>query len=183
MKLVIDFIFRPKTSYPDSWKPAFVAMQLGFLAGALGLLLRDLFIIYTIENWELVVLTELAFGVVVGIGFLLHTLGRAALGVLIACLGGIGSATAFLILLGWNGYFHLWYLNLAILLIAVPINIWIKSCLALSFISLYVFMFFFYSNVQPIVAADEIVLQLIAISNIVGSLLMLVKVWMINPKV
>ena len=173
MKLVIDFIFRPKTSYPDSWKPAFVAMQLGFLAGALGLLLRDLFIIYTIENWELVVLTELAFGVVVGIGFLLHTLGRAALGVLIACLGGIGSATAFLILLGWNGYFHLWYLNLAILLIAVPINIWIKSCLALSFISLYVFMFFFYSNVQPIVAADEIVLQLIAISNIVGSLLML----------
>ena len=50
MKLVIDFIFRPKTSYPDSWKPAFVAMQLGFLAGALGLLLRDLFIIYTIEN-------------------------------------------------------------------------------------------------------------------------------------
>ena len=173
MKLLFDFIFRPRPSYPDSWKPAFVAMQLGFLAGALGLILRDLFIIYTIENWKVVVFTELAFGLIVGLGFFLHTMGRAAFGVLIACLGGIGSATAFLVLLGWNGYFHLWYLNLAVLLIAVPINIWIKSCLASSFISVYVFMFFFYSNAQPIVAADEVVLQLIAMSNIIGSLLML----------
>ena len=99
MKIVIDFIFRPKPSYPDSWKPAFVAMQLGFLAGALGLILRDLFIIYTIENWNVIVLTELAFGAIVGLGFLLHTIGRAALGVVIACLGGVGSATAFLVLL------------------------------------------------------------------------------------
>ena len=44
-------------------------MQLGFLAGAIGLILRDSFIIYTIENWKIIVLSELAFGVVVGIGF------------------------------------------------------------------------------------------------------------------
>ena len=76
MKLLFDFIFRPRPSYPDSWKPAFVAMQLGFLAGALGLILRDLFIIYTIENWKVVVFTELAFGLIVGLGFFLHTMGK-----------------------------------------------------------------------------------------------------------
>jgi hypothetical protein len=44
------FFFKPKPRYPDSWKPAFLAMQLGFIAGAFGLIARDLFFIATVDD-------------------------------------------------------------------------------------------------------------------------------------
>ena len=37
-------IFKPKPRYSDSWKPAFLAMQLGFIAGAVGPIARGLFL-------------------------------------------------------------------------------------------------------------------------------------------
>ena len=170
---LFSFFFTPRASYPDSWKPAFLAMQLGFVAGALGLIARDFFFIATVDDWRPIVYSELAFGAVVGIGFLLHTIGRAESGVLLACLGGIGSATAFIFLVGWNGFFHLWYLNLGILLIAVPIRPVIKWSVAVSFIVLYIIMFFTAPTIPPLVAVDLWVVQIIAISNITGSLFLL----------
>ena len=88
------------------------------VAGAFGLTARDFFIA-TVDDWRPIAYSELAFGAVVGIGSC-FTRSDAQSGVLLACLGGIGSATAFIFLIGWNGFFHLWYLNLGILLIAVP---------------------------------------------------------------
>jgi len=42
--------------------------------------------------------------------------------------------------------FHLWYINLAILLIAVPIRVTLKAILAGLIIILYGGMFFYFSN-------------------------------------
>ena len=148
-------------------------MQLGFIAGAFGLITRDFFFIATVDDWRPIVYSELAFGAVVGIGFLLHTIGRAESGVLLACLGGVGSATAFIFLIGWNGFFHLWYLNLGILLIAVPIRAVIKWSVAVSFIVLYIIIFFTAPTIPPLVAVDLWVVQIKAISNITGSLFLL----------
>ena len=173
IEALFSFFFKPKPRYPDSWKPAFLAMQLGFIAGACGLIARDFFFIAAVDEWRPIVYSELAFGAVVGIGFLLHTIGRAEAGVLLACLGGVGSATAFIFLIGWDGFFHLWYLNLGILLIAVPIRALIKWSVAISFMLLYIIMFFTVPAIQPLIAVDLWVVQIIAISNITGSLFLL----------
>ena len=172
IEALFSFFFKPKPRYPDSWKPAFLAMQLGFIAGACGLIARDFFIA-AVDEWRPIVYSELAFGAVVGIGFLLHTIGRAEAGVLLACLGGVGSATAFIFLIGWDGFFHLWYLNLGILLIAVPIRALIKWSVAISFMLVYIIMFFTVPAIQPLIAVDLWVVQIIAISNITGSLFLL----------
>ena len=129
-----NFFVRPKPSYPDSWKPAFLAMQLGFLAGALAVVIRSLLLFLSIEEWQQIIWWEITFASVVGIGFLLHTIGRAEVGILVASCGGVGSATAYILLLGWEPYFHIWYLNLAILLIAVPLTGWVKWSWASFFI-------------------------------------------------
>ena len=166
-------LFQPAPRYPETWAPAYVALQLGFLAGAIGLVGRDALLIWLVDDWQVLVATEFAFAFLVGIGFVLHTLGWAQIGVIVSCIGGVGAATAFIFLLGWGPFFHLWYINLAILLIAVPIQIAIKVSLAVSFILLYCVMFIFVADRPPVIDADPMVLHILGVSNIIGSLLIL----------
>ena len=66
------------------------------------------------------------------VGFILHTTGFAAIGVVIACVAGLASATGFIVLTGWATAFYLWYVTLAVLILAVPIRGWIKWSIAIS---------------------------------------------------
>jgi len=100
LKLLYDIILVPPFRYPDKWKPAFLAMQLGFVAGGFGLIGRDLLFYLTVQNWEPLVLSELFFASFIFLGFILHTIGFAKVGVILSCLAGVGSATAFLFMLG-----------------------------------------------------------------------------------
>ena len=172
-KIIIELLSTPPSRYPDKWKPAFLAMQLGFIAGGLGLLGRDLLLILTIENWQPVIFSELFFASFVGVGFILHTIGFAKSGVILSCIAGVGSATAFTYLIGWNSFFHLWYINLAILIIAVPLDLRLKTFLAVIFISVYCSMFLFFYDVKPIYQIEKLTESLLGISNILGSLLIL----------
>ena len=66
---LFDIVTLPKPRHPKDWRPAFLAMQLGFVAGALGLLGRDLLIFLTVDDWAPIIAMELAFGLVIGVGF------------------------------------------------------------------------------------------------------------------
>ena len=170
---LLDIITLPKPRHPKDWRPAFFAMQLGFIAGGLGLLGRDLLIFLTVDDWAPIITMELAFGLVIGIGFLLHTAGFASSGVILACVGGVGSATAFILMIGWSTAFYLWYVNLAVLLLAVPIRDWIKWPIAVSFIGIYSIAFLFLSGSQPVFDIPAITKNVLAISNMIGALLIL----------
>ena len=171
--IIKNLIFTPSPRYPENWKPAYLAMQLGFIAGGFGLLGRDLIIIITVENWNIIILSELFFAIFIGLGFLLHTLGFAQLGIILSCIAGIGSASSFNFLIGWSTFFHLWYINLAILIIAVPIKLKIKLGLALAFIGVYCLMFIFFSDIKPLYEISSITENILGLSNIFGSLLVL----------
>ena len=172
-RFLIDLLTIPPSRYPDKWKPAFLAMQLGFIAGGIGLLGRDLLLILTIENWQPIILSELFFASFIGVGFILHTIGFAKFGVILSCIAGVGSATAYIYLLGWNSFFHLWYINLAILIIAVPLDLRLKTFLAIIFISVCCSMFLFFYDVKPLYQIEKLTESILGISNILGSLLVL----------
>ncbi len=172
-KIIKELLTVPPSRYPDKWKPAFLAMQLGFIAGGFGLLGRDLLLILTIENWQPIVFSEVFFASFVGFGFILHTIGFAKSGVIISCLAGVASATAFTYLLGWNSFFHLWYINLAILIIAVPLDLRLKIFLAVIFILVYCYMFLFLYDLRPVYQIEKVTESILGISNILGSLLVL----------
>ena len=148
-------------------------MQLDFVAGGFGLIGRDLLFYLTVQNWEPLVLSELFFASFIFLGFILHTIGFAKVGVILSCLAGVGSATAFIFMLGWNSFFHLWYINLAILIIAVPLDIRLKVFLALIFISIYSSMFLLFSDLEPFYKIENTTLSILGLSNIIGSLLVL----------
>ena len=169
----VNILSVPPLRYPEKWKPAFLAMQLGFIAGGIGLLGRDLLFYLTVQNWEPLVLSELFFASFITIGFISHTLGFAKFGVILSCVAGVGSATAFIFMIGWNSFFHLWYINLAILIIAVPLDIRLKAFLALVFISIYSYMFISFSEMEPLYKINDLTESIIGVSNIVGSLLVL----------
>ena len=173
INFIVNIISVPPLRYPEKWKPAFLAMQLGFLAGGVGLIGRDFLFYLTIQNWEPLVLSELFFASFIAFGFILHTLGFAKFGVILSCIAGVGSATAFIFLIGWNSFFHLWYINLAILIIAVPLDIRLKAFLALVFISIYSYMFISFSEMEPLYKINDLTESIIGVSNIVGSLLVL----------
>ena len=170
---LLDVISSPKTRHPKHWRPAFFAMQLGFIAGGLGLLGRDLLIFLTVADWVPIIVMELAFGLIIGVGFILHTFGFASSGVILACIGGIGSATAFIMLIGWSTAFYLWYVNLAVLLLAVPISNRIKWPIAICFIGVYSLAYLFLSGSQPVFEIPALTRDVLAISNIIGALLIL----------
>ena len=144
-----------------------------FYSWCVGLIGRDFLFYLTIQNWEPLVLSELFFASFIAFGFILHTLGFAKFGVILSCIAGVGSATAFIFLIGWNSFFHLWYINLAILIIAVPLNIRLKVFLALVFISIYSYMFISFSEMEPLYKINDLTESIIGVSNIVGSLLVL----------
>ena len=173
INFIVNILCVPPLRYPEKWKPAFLAMQLGFIAGGVGLIGRDLLFYLTIQNWEPLVLSELFFASFIAFGFILHTLGFAKFGVILSCIAGVGSATAFIFLIGWNSFFHLWYINLAILIIAVPLDIRLKAFLALVFISIYSYMFISFSEMEPLYNINDLTESVIGVSNIVGSLLVL----------
>ena len=173
IKIINKLIFSPTSRYPENWKPAYVAMQLGFIAGGFGLLGRDLLIITTVDAWNVIIFSELFFASFIALGFLLHTLGFAQWGIIVSCMAGIGSATAFIFLIGWSTFFHLWYINLAILIIAVPLKIWLKLSLALSFIGIYCLFYLLFSESKPIFEIPSITENILGLSNIFGSLLVL----------
>ncbi len=173
INFIVNILSVPPLRYPEKWKPAFLAMQLGFIAGGVGLIGRDFLFYLTIQNWEPLVLSELFFASFIAFGFILHTLGFAKFGVILSCIAGVGSATAFIFLIGWNSFFHLWYINLAILIIAVPLDIRLKSFLALVFISIYSYMFISFSEMEPLYNINDLTESVIGVSNIVGSLLVL----------
>ena len=173
INFIVNIISVPPLRYPEKWKPAFLAMQLGFIAGGVGLIGRDFLFYLTIQNWEPLVLSELFFASFIAFGFILHTLGFAKFGVILSCIAGVGSATAFIFLIGWNSFFHLWYINLAILIIAVPLDIRLKVFLALVFISIYSYMFISFSEMEPLYKINDLTESIIGVSNIVGSLLVL----------
>ncbi len=173
INFIVNILSVPPLRYPEKWKPAFLAMQLGFIAGGVGLIGRDFLFYLTIQNWEPLVLSELFFASFITFGFILHTLGFAKFGVILSCIAGVGSATAFIFLIGWNSFFHLWYINLAILIIAVPLDIRLKSFLALVFISIYSYMFISFSEMEPLYKINDLTESVIGVSNIVGSLLVL----------
>ena len=62
-----SFFFMPHDRHPSRWQAAYGAIQLGFVAGAFGLLGRDLMIIFTIDDWLLIIVTELAFAIVIAL--------------------------------------------------------------------------------------------------------------------
>ena len=173
INFIVNILSVPPLRYPEKWKPAFLAMQLGFIAGGVGLIGRDFLFYLTIQNWEPLVLSELFFASFIAFGFILHTLGFAKFGVILSCIAGVGSATAFIFLIGWNSFFHLWYINLAILIIAVPLDIRLKAFLALVFISIYSYMFISFSEMEPFYKINDLTESIIGVSNIVGSLLVL----------
>ena len=173
INFIVNILSVPPLRYPEKWKPAFLAMQLGFIAGGVGLIGRDFLFYLTTQNWEPLVLSELFFASFIAFGFILHTLGFAKFGVILSCIAGVGSATAFIFLIGWNSFFHLWYINLAILIIAVPLDIRLKSFLALVFISIYSYMFISFSEMEPLYKINDLTESVIGVSNIVGSLLVL----------
>ena len=173
INFIVNIISVPPLRYPEKWKPAFLAMQLGFIAGGVGLIGRDFLFYLTIQNWEPLVLSELFFASFIAFGFILHTLGFAKFGVILSCIAGVGSATAFIFLIGWNSFFHLWYINLAILIIAVPLHIRLKAFLAFVFISIYSYMFISFSEMEPLYKINDLTESIIGVSNIVGSLLVL----------
>ena len=173
INFIVNILSVPPLRYPEKWKPAFLAMQLGFIAGGVGLIGRDFLFYLTIQNWEPLVLSELIFASFIAFGFILHTLGFAKFGVILSCIAGVGSATAFIFLIGWNSFFHLWYINLAILIIAVPLDIRLKAFLALVFISIYSYMFISFSEMEPLYKINDLTESIIGVSNIVGSLLVL----------
>lgn len=173
INFIVNILSVPPSRYPEKWKPAFLAMQLGFIAGGVGLIGRDFLFYLTIQNWEPLVLSELFFASFIAFGFILHTLGFAKFGVILSCIAGVGSATAFIFLIGWNSFFHLWYINLAILIIAVPLDIRLKAFLALVFISIYSYMFISFSEMEPLYKINDLTESIIGVSNIVGSLLVL----------
>ena len=173
INFIVNILSVPPLRYPEKWKPAFLAMQLGFIAGGIGLLGRDLLFYLTVQNWEPLVLSELFFASFITIGFILHTLGFAKFGVILSCVAGVGSATAFILMVGWNSFFHLWYINLAILIIAVPLDIRLKVFLASVFISIYSYMFISFSKMEPLYKINDLTESIIGVSNIVGSLLVL----------
>ena len=173
INFIVNILSVPPLRYPEKWKPAFLAMQLGFIAGGVGLIGRDFLFYLTIQNWEPLILSELFFASFIAFGFILHTLGFAKFGVILSCIAGVGSATAFIFLIGWNSFFHLWYINLAILIIAVPLDIRLKSFLALVFISIYSYMFISFSEMEPLYKINDLTESIIGVSNIVGSLLVL----------
>ena len=173
IKIINKLIFSPTSRYPENWKPAYVAMQLGFIAGGFGLLGRDLLIITTVDAWNVIIFSELFFASFIALGFLLHTLGFAQWGIIVSCMAGIGSAIAFNFLIGWSTFFHLWYINLAILIIAVPLKIWLKLSLALSFIGIYCLFYLLFSESKPIFEIPSITENILGLSNIFGSLLVL----------
>ena len=76
-------------------------------------------------------------------------------------------------MLGWAGCFHLWYINLAVLLLAVPIKLVLKCSLAVFIIVIYCFMFLTFSGTQPSIEISEWVQNILGLSNIIGSLLIL----------
>ena len=173
INFIVNILSVPPLRYPEKWKPAFLAMQLGFIAGGVGLIGRDFLFYWTTQNWEPLVLSELFFASFIAFGFILHTLGFAKFGVILSCIAGVGSATAFIFLIGWNSFFHLWYINLAILIIAVPLDIRLKAFLALVFISIYSYMFISFSEMEPLYKINDLTESIIGVSNIVGSLLVL----------
>ena len=173
INFIVNILSVPPSRYPEKWKPAFLAMQLGFIAGGVGLIGRDFLFYLTTQNWEPLVLSELFFASFIAFGFILHTLGFAKFGVILSCIAGVGSATAFIFLIGWNSFFHLWYINLAILIIAVPLDIRLKAFLALVFISIYSYMFISFSEMEPLYKINDLTESIIGVSNIVGSLLVL----------
>ena len=122
MNKFIELLSVPQPRHPKEWRPAFLAMQLGFIAGGFALLGRDLLIFLSVENWVPIIGWELLFASIIGGGFILHTIGFAATGVLIACVAGLASATCFIVLTGWATSFYLWYVNLTVLILAVPIR-------------------------------------------------------------
>ena len=65
-----DFFFKPRERYPKRWSPAFVAIQLGFFAGGVGLFGRDALLFLTVQDWDLIVGFELGFAAIVSVGFL-----------------------------------------------------------------------------------------------------------------
>ena len=125
------------------------------------------------QNWHLVIFAELCFASIIALGFLLHTLGYAQVGVVISCLAGVGSATAFVTLLEWDAMFHFWCINLPILLIAVPIRISLKTALAGLIILLYGGMFFNFFSQDDYVHVPHLTGNLLGLSNIFGTLLVL----------
>ena len=173
INFIVNILSVTPLRYPEKWKPAFLAMQLGFIAGGVGLIGRDFLFYLTIQNWEPLILSELFFASFIAFGFIIHTLGFAKIGVILSCIAGVGSATAFIFLIGWNSFFHLWYINLAILIIAVPLNIRLKVFLALVFISIYSYMFISFSEMEPLYKINDLTESIIGVSNIVGSLLVL----------
>ena len=173
INFIVNILSVPPLRYPQKWKPAFLAMQLGFIAGGVGLIGRDFLFYLTTQNWEPLILSELFFASFIAFGFILHTLGFAKFGVILSCIAGVGSATAFIFLIGWNSFFHLWYINLAILIIAVPLDIRLKAFLALVFISIYSYMFISFSEMEPLYKINDLTESIIGVSNIVGSLLVL----------
>ena len=88
-------------------------------------------------------------------------------GVVLSCLAGVGSATAFTTLLGWDPMFHLWYINLATF-IAVPIRISLKTALAGLIILLYGECFFKFSSHDGYVECSYLTENLLGLSNILA---------------
>ncbi len=168
-----SLILTPQPRYPEAWVPAYTAMQLGFLAGAGGYLGRVLLFVWFVEEWPLAVAVETAFASIVGIGFILHTAGWASAGVILSCLSGVGAASVFLFLFGWDSFFHLWLINLAVLLIAVPIRRDLQIGLSVSFVVLYCVLFVYLDARPPLWETPQLFIYILGISNIVGSLLIL----------
>ena len=168
-----SLILTPQPRYPEAWAPAYTALQLGYLAGAGGFLGRIILFVWFVEDWSLAIMVETAFAFAVGVGFVLHTAGWASAGVILSCLSGAGAACIFVFLFGWDSFFHLWLINLAVLLIAVPIRRDVQVCLAISFVVVYCVLFVYVGNRPPLLEAPQIFTYILGISNIAGSLLIL----------
>lgn len=141
---LLRFFLQTTKTLPQKLKPHFRCHSTWLLCWRCWSIGRDILLLLTVQDWDLIVGFELGFAAIIGVGFLMHALGYAPAGVITSCLAGVGSATAFIVLLGWGTVFHLWYVNLAVLLVAVPIRVILKAILAGLIIILYGGMFFIF---------------------------------------
>ena len=89
MNKIVEPFSVPQPRYLKEWRRAFLAMQLGVIAGGFGLLGGDLLIFFSVENWVPIIVWEFLFALVIGAGFILNTICFTAIGVVIACVAGL----------------------------------------------------------------------------------------------
>ena len=117
------------------------------------------------------IVSELFFAIFIAVGFL-HNIGFAALGVFLGVHGWSWFCNRIHPRSGWQTEYYLWYVNPAVLMLALPMRYlrqmdWrgcVHWCLLFTYLE--------FSSNSPAIELPMFTTNLLGISNIVGSLLL-----------